>query len=212
MNRIFIGVDERQPVAYHTLAQSIMDNCSDPVAITPLYKKMLPVEIRSGLTEFTYSRYLVPYLCNYEGRALFMDADMLVMGDLKKLFEADLEDCGVFVAPVTRRFERVSLMLFNNPYCKKLTPEYINTKVPQEIEDWSEKVGTLHPAFNYTIPYDEHPECDPVVVHYTQGIPCFTETENCEYAQEWRDCSQIAMSTVSWEEIMGQSVHKKEMA
>ena len=38
------------------------------------------------LTDFTFSRFLTPYLCDFEGWALFMDCDMLVLDDLAALW------------------------------------------------------------------------------------------------------------------------------
>lgn len=37
-------------------------------------------------TEFSHSRFLIPALMNYEGWALFMDADMVANGDITKLW------------------------------------------------------------------------------------------------------------------------------
>ena len=37
-------------------------------------------------TEFSFSRFLVPHLCNYEGWAIFMDCDMMVVDDIKNLW------------------------------------------------------------------------------------------------------------------------------
>mgnify|MGYP003348841068 CR=1 FL=1 len=80
MLRIFIGIDARQPVAYHVLVSSIQRRASRPVAITPLILEQLPIQ-RQGLTTFTFSRYLVPYLCGYEGQGLFIDSDMILLDD-----------------------------------------------------------------------------------------------------------------------------------
>ena len=68
MIRVFIGFDPRQPLAFNVCASSIVRAASKPVAITALTLKTLPIK-RQGLTQFTYSRFLVPHLCNYEGRA-----------------------------------------------------------------------------------------------------------------------------------------------
>ena len=38
------------------------------------------------LTDFTFSRFLTPYLCDFEWWALFMDCDMLVLDDLAALW------------------------------------------------------------------------------------------------------------------------------
>lgn len=210
MNRIFIGVDQRQYVAYHVLAHSLMRHASKPISITPLiYNALHPTFRRTGLTEFTYTRYAVPYLCDYAGDALFMDADMLVRGDICQLFDEASNDA-VSVAPVERKFERVSLMYFNNFQCTKLTPHLVNKETPQNLDSWAASVGTLDRRWNHTVPYDGH-HPDPMVVHYTQGIPCFPETENCDYAEDWRNELDMAISTVPWEDLMGASVHKQEM-
>lgn len=208
MNRIFIGVDTRQPIAYHVLAQSILNHASEPVSITPLWNTHIHHGIREGLTQFTYTRYLVPYLCGYEGRALFMDADMLVRKDIIPLLHAELLT-SVAVADVSRPFERPSMMLFNCDECTALTPEYINTKTPQDLS-WG-TVSFFPKRFNHTIPYDGTPDEEPAVVHFTQGIPCFPETEKAVYADEWRTVLDHCNTTVPWEEIMGHSIHKREM-
>jgi len=80
MNRVFVGVDPRQPLGYNVLQWSIHRHAKKRVSVEPLMLPKLPIT-RRGLTEFTYSRYLVPYLCGYEGSAVFMDADIVVTGD-----------------------------------------------------------------------------------------------------------------------------------
>src|SRR5262245_8244338 len=90
--RIFIGYDSKEPVAYHVLSQSIIKNCSAPVSITPIALSNITSLFkrdRSPLqsTEFSFSRFLVPYLSHYEGWSLFMDCDMLVRTDIAQLFQ-----------------------------------------------------------------------------------------------------------------------------
>ena len=100
-------------------------------------------------------------------------------------------------------------MLFNCEKCTKLTPEYLKTGKPQSF-DWTEKIGNIPPEWNHVVPYSGK-NSDAKIIHYTQGIPCFPETEDCEWAGEWREDSRHAMSTVTWDEIMGTSVHKQRM-
>jgi len=203
--KIFIGYDRRQTVAFQVLAHSIWKRASKPVSITRLDINQLPLR-RKGLTEFTYSRYLVPYLCNYEGKALFMDADMLCLSDITQLF--DIDPFKVNVVMSKHQYEWPSLMLFNNAECRELTPEFIETGSPQK---WIiENAMGIQKNWNHIVPYDGlNP--DAKIVHYTQGIPCFEETKNCEYATHWQKEAQECMSTVSWEAIMGNSVHKELM-
>src|SRR6185295_15933969 len=119
---VFIGADPRQPLAYSVLQHSIRVNSSQPVSITALQLDQLPIH-RRGLTEFTFSRFLVPYLCGFRGKALFLDADMIVTGDIADLFEIADHASSVLVNKDQDRFEWASAMLFNCDHCKKLTPE-----------------------------------------------------------------------------------------
>lgn len=205
--RIFIGHDHRQPVAVQVLMHSIYARASGPVSITPLVLPQLPVK-RKGLTEFTYSRYLVPHLCNYAGDALFMDADMLCLGDVYELREiCQAQIASVCVSKNKLRFEWPSLMYFNNPACMGLTLEMVEKGSPQDLA-WATAVGDIPAAWNHLVGYDE-PRTDAKVVHFTQGIPCFKETAGSEYEKEWQEELRMCNGTVSWVDIMGNSVHAK---
>lgn len=212
MLKIFIGTDPRQPIAFTALAQSIYVNSSEPVQITPIVLSTLPMK-RVGLTEFTYSRYMVPYLCNYEGIALFLDADMIVEGDIAELFkQIDADSPGVSVIQVEKRFEWPSLMLFNCAKCTKLTPAYIETQTPQHLEDWSEGgIGSLPTEWNYCVGYD-NPPMTPKLIHYTAGIPIWPETRDCKYNEIWHKYHRISNGSVSFQDLMGTSVHVERVS
>ena len=208
--QIFIGFDPRQPVAVQVLAHSIYRRASRPVSITPLVLNQLPIT-RTGLTQFTYSRYVVPHLCNYQGTALFLDADMLCLGDVYELDEIarpQLRPVCVVKNPKLR-FEWPSLMYFNNSYCRALNLETIEQGVPQNFE-WADpdNIGELPSEWNHLVGYDA-PRPDAKIVHFTQGLPCWKETNNCEYSAQWLEELGACNSTVSWQDLMGQSVHVK---
>jgi lipopolysaccharide biosynthesis glycosyltransferase len=209
--RIFIGYDVRQPIAYNVLQYSIASNASVPVQITPLVLNTLPIE-RIGLTQFTYSRYLVPYLCNYEGIAAFFDADMLVQGDVAELFSLIDPQCGVSVAKDKPRFEWPSLMLFNNANCRRLSLAMIEKRVPQHLEEWSDYgIGTLPPEWNYCVGYN-HEAIEPKLIHYTAGIPIWPETKDCKFSDLWHACHKKMNASVSYQSLMGGSVHVQKVA
>ncbi len=164
---------------------------------------------RRGLTDFTFTRYLPPYLMGFRGTSLFMDADMVMLGDVAELFElADPELCAVRVVKCKKRFEWPSLMLFNNELCSKLTPEYIECNEPQML-DWG-KVGFLPAEWNYCVGYDD-PIYDPKVLHYTMGIPVFPEVKDVGYVEPWENELRAATNTVPWKELMGHSVHAEKL-
>lgn len=98
---VFIGYDPREHVAYQTAQASIMAAASCPVLIVPLVLEYLPfitrpIEQRDGRmwcpisdapmsTQFAISRFAVRFL-QREGWALFVDCDVMAVGDIAKLF------------------------------------------------------------------------------------------------------------------------------
>ena len=110
MYQIFIGYDHRQPISYNILQHSIIARASHTVSIAPLRLEALPIN-RHGLTPFTFSRYLVPWLMDYKGWALFLDSDILVLGDVVELFDAVDGDCAALVIKNKRTFEWPSVIM-----------------------------------------------------------------------------------------------------
>ncbi len=91
MINIFIGYDSKEKIAHHVLTESILRRSTKPVAITPIYLPNIKddfVRERNNLssTEFAFSRFIIPHLMNYQGWALFMDCDMLMMSDIAELW------------------------------------------------------------------------------------------------------------------------------
>lgn len=210
---IYIGWDHRQPISYNVLQHSLLRRSSRPVSICPLVLGTLPLD-RVGLTPFTFSRYLAPWLQGFEGWALFMDADVLALGDIAELFDLADEQYAVQVVKNPRTFEWASVMLWNcgHPENKALTPEYVGDKGSNPFKfSWlggseSELIGDLPREWNHLVGYDE-PRDDAKLVHYTMGIPPFEETRMCEYADAWLEEHQSMNGSVPWVQLMGNSVH-----
>jgi hypothetical protein len=205
--RVFIGYEPRQPLAYNVLQHSIVRHSSKPVSITPLILGQLPIK-RKGLTEFTYTRFLVPHLCDYTRSALFLDADMVVKGDIAELFACTDMSHDVQVMQEQPQFEWASAMLFNNNRCMKLTPEFIEDESNSMFDmKWAKSVGTFPAEFNHCVGYQEPKEAK--LYHYTQGLPCWHETRGLPEDGAWLEEAQMLTKTVSWKELMGNSVHAK---
>lgn len=209
--RVFIGRDPRQPVAYNVLADSIVRHASRPVAITALSLKALPIK-RRGLTEFTFSRFLVPYLCDFKGTALFLDADMVVAGDIAELFASeDLTAEGGFHAVRVNKdqaqFEWASAMLFRNAKCTKLTPEFIEDRSNQLFDfKWADSVGSFPAEWNHLCGYGE-PSLSAKLYHFSRGVPVWRETRGLPEDQVFHEAFKHMVSTCSYQELMGASVH-----
>ena len=207
-NKVFIGYDPRQALSYNVLQHSILTKTTEPVSINPLVIEQLPIEAM-GLTPFTWSRFLVPWLCGYEGWALFMDADMMLRGDIKDLFALREDDKAVMIVDSKYVFERASLILFNcgHPDNRMLTPEFVNQK-PAGLHKvgWTEAVGSLPKEWNHLVLYDE-PNPEAMNVHFTAGLPIYPETQGCEFTDEFMNEAKFMASAAPWETLMGASVH-----
>jgi len=207
MIQIFIGYDPRQPVAYNVCQYSIITNASKPVQITPLILSQLPIK-RRGLTEFTYSRFLVPYLSDFKGVSIFMDPDVIVTGDVYELLEYEEDDKPVWVMQEQEEFEWSSVMVFNNSLCEILTPDFIDDDYNGLFDfDWvSGDIGELPKEWNHTCYYKEPIEAK--LYHFTVGIPVWNETREISTETPiWKEYFDKSISTVSWKSLMGDSVH-----
>lgn len=206
MHKIFIGYDERQPVSFSVLQQSIISQATEPVSIIPLRISQLPTK-RTGLTPFTFSRFLVPYLCGYEGVAIFLDIDIILNGDICELLKMADSNFAVQVSKNEHRFEWASVMLFNcaHPDNRKLTPEYIEKADKLHTIGWTENIGDIPREWNHLVGYDA-PK-DAKLVHFTQGIPAYPETIDCEYSQLWHGIHKMTNHTQPWKDLMGPSIH-----
>ena len=215
--RIFIGYDHRQAVAYNVLQFSILRRTSKPVALYPLLLPTLPMT-RQGLTPFTYSRFLTPWLCGYQGWAMFMDIDYLCLADIAELFALTDDRYAAMVSKNVKKFEWASMIVFNcgHPANRILTPEYVEDpkqcRQPHGL-DWltPDLIGDLPREWNHLVGYDA-PRSDAKLVHYTQGMPIFQETAGSEYTDEWKAEHQAANQTRGWQELMANSVHAAKTA
>jgi hypothetical protein len=214
--KVFIGFDSRAHVAFHALTNSIISRCSQPVSITPLILPTLPIS-RTGLTQFTFTRFLVPWLCNYEGHALFLDNDIIVQADIAELFELAASDPSKAVWAVDYKdpnlgFERAAVMLFNCAHedNKKLTPEFVEkAEVPLHKIGWTQNVGALAEEWGHLVMYQNPKQAK--LIHYTAGIPIWPETVNLGFAKEWQEEIERAVSAVSYNDLMARSVHHQHV-
>lgn len=214
MLRIFIGYDKNEIIAYHVLCHSIIRRSSIPVQITPIRLEALRAfynrpKACNESTEFSVSRFLTPYLANYNGLALFMDCDMLMLADVAELIELQKQQPSKAILvckhEYTPRQEKKflgnkqvayprknwsSFMLFNlNHYdCKRLTPEVVAESSPADLHRFrwvsSGKLGELPLEWNWLVgEYEENHYAK--VLHYTNGGPWFQEYKKSPLAYLW---------------------------
>ena len=209
---IVVGFDQKESVAYHTFTQSVIQKSTMPVRFMPLsidsltnYKEVH----KDGSNEFIYSRFLVPYLMNFKGWAIYADGDMVCLKDIKKLW--DLRDDKFAIQVVKHDYKTKiktkywgnknedyprknwsSLILWNcnHESHKMLTPEFIQKQTGAFLHRFSwikdEEIGEIEKEWNWLA--IEYPEIeDPSVIHYTLGTPCFKEYKETSMSKYWKE-------------------------
>lgn len=213
--KVFIGFDPVESVAWHTMANSILTRSSRPVAIVPVNLanlKSLYTRERDPKqsNEFSFSRFLVPHLCNYQGLALFFDCDMMLRTDIASIFDATLAqpDKAVYVVKhdyeprddikylntVQYKYPRKnwsSVVLWNcaHPANRAVTPDFVNTASAMELHRFTwlqdSEIGELDVRWNWLVGEYDQPPSDVKNVHWTVGGPYFHEYKNADFSEEW---------------------------
>ena len=218
MNKVFVGYDPREDIAYQVCKHSIARRNKE-VLVRPVVQKELreagwytrPIDPLSS-TEFTFTRFLIPELCDYKGWALFMDCDMILLTDIQELFDQADEKYAVMCVhhdytpregfkmdgqkqSIYPRKNWSSVMLFN---CGHPSNKQINSSVVNNTEitgkylhrfSWLQdsEIGQLSHEWNWLTDWYKEPEDGkPKLLHYTEGGPWFENYRDCDYHKEWK--------------------------
>ena len=212
--KIFIGYDPKEPVAFHVLSHSLLERSSRPISIMPINLRNLKnlysrQHDHRQSNEFSFSRFLVPYLCNYEGFGVYMDCDMLALGDISTVLN-DIDEKHA-VSLVKHDYEsKVKVKYLGNKqyrYPRKNWSSFIvwncahpsnNAVNPGFVGDadaatlhrflWlrDEEIGELSVKWNWLVGEYDNPTEDIKVLHWTLGGPYFDDFSNTEFSDEWR--------------------------
>ena len=210
--KIFIGFDQREACAYHTFVQSLINHSSIPLDITPLCLKSLAgyKELhRDGGNDFVYSRFLSPFLNNFDGWAIYADGDMVCQADILELLKLKDDSKEVMVAKhnyQTKQSKKYfnnknenypkknwsSVILWNcsHPKNKILTPEFIQNQSGKFLHRFSwldeDEIGEIPLEWNWlALEYPENKEAK--IIHYTLGTPCLKEYKDTNMSDIWYD-------------------------
>jgi hypothetical protein len=209
MIRLFCGYDRREQVGYDVFRSSVHRRASTPVDFTKLDECGLG---QRGTNAFTFSRFLVPHFCGYQGHAIFCDAsDQVMLAD---------------VAELDALFDhRVAVQVVQHPtYSTRHRMKYVGTDMECPNVDYPRKnwasvmlINCEHPAWRVMLAgIDDMPirdllqlrwlgdleigalpdewnrlvdEGQPVegakILHWTCGIPGFDHYKNAPGAEWW---------------------------
>lgn len=222
--RVYIGYDSREPEAYAVAESSLLRHASVPVSVTPLNAQRLaengllrrPTDLRGqrydipsnapASTEFAISRFLVPFLAQ-TGWALFVDSDVVFMGDVAELFAlADpryalmrvmhdhrpvnsLKMDGQAQTSYPRKNES-SVMLFNCDHAanKRLSLVDVQERRGFDLHQffWLHdlEIGALPMEYNWLVNVEPKP-ANPKIAHFTLGGPFTPGWHGAEHDEIW---------------------------
>ena len=92
MSKVFVGYDTREDIAYQVCEHSILKHNPNTEVVPLIQKDMRDNKLywrgedKLASTEFTFTRFLIPHLMNYDGWALFIDSDIIFLEDVDNLF------------------------------------------------------------------------------------------------------------------------------
>ncbi len=192
--KIYLGTQAEQNLATAVLSYSIVSHTRQPVQITPLYQAVEAANIQiptpqnpqlKPRTPFTFQRFAIPALCQYQGKAIYLDSDMLVFRDISEIWQQPFAQVDGTTAdllsvpePVgSARSPQYSVMLLN---CQQLTWNVIELVRALEQGTWTyqqfvlemspaaTKAATLPSGWNDLERYGNYKTA---LLHYTD-MPC----------------------------------------
>jgi len=213
---IYIGYDSKEDIAYRVCKYSILKRSRSNIKIISLKlyelvaKNLYMRDIDPlASTEFTYSRFLVPALNNYNGWAIFCDCDFIFFEDISNILNDIDKSKAVYCVQhdytpkekhkmdgqkqtIYPRKNWSSFILFNcaHPSNKKLNLDLVNSETGSFLHQfkWLEdyEIGSLDERWNWLEGWtSNHNNKKPFAVHYTRGGPWFDEWQDVEFVSEW---------------------------
>ncbi len=214
---IYYGFDEREEIGSHVWCSSVIHRSSMPVALIPLhlnhFRSFYSAGHRDGTNAFILTRYLIPFLQDFNGWAVFADgADMICLGDVAELYALRDYRKAVQVVPhvyatkhprkyigtkmeadnvMMPRKNWSSVMLINCGHTawRQFTPEFVQETPSRDLHRFSHIddrfIGALPPEWNWLC-QEDGPNPDAKIIHWTLGTPAFSHYANDPHADLFR--------------------------
>ena len=127
--KIYVGTQPEQMLALKVLEYSIRQHTTMAVEVIPLFAAVAEAGIEIPTpknpqnlprTPFSFQRFAIPALNNYQGRAIYLDSDMQVFQDISQLWEWDFNGAdllSVYEPADSGRIPQFSVMVLN---CQQL--------------------------------------------------------------------------------------------
>lgn len=232
-HRVFIGWDADEIEAcvvaeqslYRHTSQRFVDakrisritlrtNYQRPTSMLPNGQLFDEISDAPMSTAHAIARFFIPWLCRYEGFALFTDGDVLFRDDITHLFamadpryavqcvqhpplreEGSKKDGQIQQAYPRKNWSSVMLFNCGHEANKALTLDVVNAWPGRDLHAFrwltDEQIGALPARWNHLVNVNP-PDPNPAIVHYTLGTPIVPGHENDPFADEWFNVARVA--------------------
>lgn len=201
--RVYVGVDRSQLLAVPVLEYSIKRHTTAKVEVIPMLDLPVPApkDPRNGQrTGFSFSRFCIPKLAGYKGRAIYMDADMLVFQDIRSLWNLPFNGAKILIQEEVK-FTDITIAKENAPKERKkqcavmlLDCARLDWDVEKIVQGMDDDLYTYEQLMSdlcilpeievgYDIPFEwnslEHYDESTCLIHYTDmGTQPWASTRN----------------------------------
>jgi hypothetical protein len=119
--RVFVAATEKEMLPVRVLEYSIKKHTPMTVEVLPLCRAGLEIPVpkspeNAARTPFSFQRFLIPALTDFQGRGIYLDADMQVFRDFTNLWTRPLDDAEILTVGDTgdgSRRPQFSVMVLN---------------------------------------------------------------------------------------------------
>jgi len=213
---IFVGWDSRETQAYDVCVKSLLEHSSVELNIQPIIRSDLMdtgeyfrEQPEAGSVEFTYTRFLTPYMSDFKGWSLFIDCDFLFTRNVAELFALADDKYAIMCAKhdyVPKNAVKMdgqkqvayprknwsSCILWNcaHPSNRILTPYTASRQTGAYLHRFKflkdHMIGDIPIEWNWLEGEYDKPEVPPAAIHFTNGGPWFEDWQDVDYADLWR--------------------------
>jgi len=140
--RVFIGTEPNQWLPKEVLRWSIKRRTAAQVEFHEL--KYIPLNLKiKKYGGFAFYRFSIPEMCQYEGRAIYLDADTMLLADIQELYQLEMGEHGALACRRSAENEGgryTGVMLLNAAKLKHW-----------KLSDWVEAVNKNPALYNETL-------------------------------------------------------------
>jgi len=179
--RVFVAATAAQMLAVKVLEYSIRKHASLSVQVSPLHLSGIEIPTPTKpenrpRTPFSFQRFLIPALTGYQGKAIYLDSDMQVFQDIRRLWTVPLEDADLLAVQepgTTGRRPQFSVMVLNCAALRWDSQEIVQSlnegrltyeRLMYDMAVASRIRAGLDPAWNSLERYNPAETC---LLHYT---------------------------------------------